>query len=82
MPPFFHINEIRLQDYFKLAMEFGEAADATDMGYYIYSVLHLGRIAEREDDDEAAVGYYKQVKKLTKRKHSANKEARERLKEL
>lgn len=82
-----HINEIRRnyeesKKYFSLAMEFGEAADATDMGYYIYSVLHLGRIAEKEDDPKAAEGYYKDVRKLTKRSHSANKEARARLREL
>lgn len=68
--------------YFKLAMEFGEAADATDMGYYIYSVLHLGRIALKEEDEDLAKEYFKQVKKLTKRSHGANKEARERLREL
>ena len=82
-----HINEIRrnleqAKFYFKLAVEYGEAADATDMGYYIYAVLHLGRIAEREEDVEAAIAYYQKVRKLTNRKHRANKEARERLKEL
>ncbi|RED99562.1 tetratricopeptide repeat protein [Marinoscillum furvescens] len=82
-----HINELRrnfedAKKYFKLAMEYGEAADATDKGYYIYSVLHLGRVALKEDDREAAKEYFKQVKKLTSRKHGANKEARQRLKEL
>lgn len=82
-----HIYEIRkdyddAKKYFKLAMEYGEEAGATDMGYYIYAVLHLGRIAEKEEEFDEAKEYYKQVKKLTKRKHGANKEARERLKKL
>ncbi|WP_421875607.1 tol-pal system protein YbgF [Marinoscillum sp.] len=82
-----HISEMRgdlskAKKYFGLAMEYGEAAEATDMGYYIYSVLHLGRIALREEEEELAKDYFKQVKKLTKRSHGANKEARERLKDL
>ncbi len=82
-----HISELRgdletAKKYFKLAMEYGEYAEATDMGYYIYSVLHLGRIAMREEDNELAKQYFKDVKKLTKRSHSANKEARARLNDL
>ena len=82
-----HINEMRgnmdeAKKYFKLAMEYGEYAEATDMGYYIYAVLHLGRIALREEDKELAEQYFKKVKKLTKRSHSANREARERLSNL
>ena len=82
-----HINEVRKnyddsKKYFKLAMEFSEWGDATDMGYYIYSILHLGRIAEKEEDITNAIAYYEKVKKVTKRKHSANKEARKKLKEL
>ena len=82
-----HINEVRKnyedsKKYFKLAMEFSEWGNATDMGYYIYSILHLGRIAEKEEDITNAIAYYEKVKKVTKRKHSANKEARKKLKEL
>ncbi len=82
-----HMSEMRrdyddAKKYFKWAMEYGEAAEATDMGYYIYAVLHLGRIAEREEDVDTAIDYYKQVRKITDRKHSANKEAKARLREL
>ncbi|MFY0607984.1 MAG: tol-pal system protein YbgF [Cyclobacteriaceae bacterium] len=82
-----HMNEMRrnyaeASKYFKWAMEYGEAAEATDMGYYIFAALHLGRIAEREEDLDAAKDYYKKVRSLTNRKHSANKEAKARLKEL
>ncbi len=82
-----HIHEIRknyeeAKKYFNLAMEYSEYGGHTDMGYYYYSILHLGRIAEVEGDAEAAKEYFKRVRKLTKRKHPANEEARERLKEL
>ncbi len=82
-----HISELRgelpqAKEYFQQALEYGEAAGATDKGYYIYSVLHLGRIALKEDEDELAKGYFKRVKKLTKRSHSANKEARNHLSRL
>ncbi len=82
-----HISEIRkdypkAKKYFELAMEYSEYGNHTDMGYYFYSILHLGRIAEAENDPAAATEYFKRVKKLTKRKHPANKEAREKLKEL
>jgi len=82
-----HINEMQknfeeAKQYFEWAIEYGEAAGATDMGYYIYAVLHLGRIAEEEEDEASAKTYYKKVRKITNRKHSANKEAKARLKEL
>jgi len=82
-----HISEIRKNyleaiQYYKLAMEYGEAAGATDKGYYIYSVLHLARIEDKAGNVDKAKEYYKYVKKITDRKHSANKEARERLREL
>lgn len=70
------------KSYYKLSMEFGEAADATDMGYYLYSVVHLARIAYKEEDLTAAKMYYERVKEITKRKDAQNKEAREKLKEL
>lgn len=82
-----HINEIRrdyekAKKYFNLSIEYSEYGGHTDMGYYYYSILHLGRIAEAEGDIDAAKDYFKQVRKLTKRKHPANEEAREKLKEL
>lgn len=82
-----HINEMRgdleeSEKYYKWALEYGELADATDMGYYHYSMLHLGRIAERKENYDDALEYYKRVKKLTKRSSSANEEAREKINTL
>lgn len=82
-----HVNEVRknydqAKAYYNRGMSYAEEAGATNMGYYFYSLLHLGKIAEAEGDDELAVEYYKRVKKLAKRKHPANKAARERLKKM
>ncbi len=82
-----HIYEIRRKydlsrKYYGYAIEYGELSNAQDKGYYIYSFVHLARIATREENYEEAIRWYKQVRKITRRKHSANKEARERMQEL
>lgn len=82
-----HISEVKddivaAKDYFNLAIEYGEQAGATDKGYYIYSLVHLARIAEKEGNKSQAKNYYTKVKKITDRKHPANKEAKDHLKKL
>ncbi|MEP1034881.1 tetratricopeptide repeat protein [Ekhidna sp.] len=82
-----HVNEIRrnyskAKAYYLQGLSYAEQAQATTMGYYFYSLLHLGQIAEAEEDIELAKEYYTRVKKSAKRKHSAHKGARERLKKL
>ncbi len=82
-----HVNEMRrnyqvAKDYYHKGMTYAEDADATEMGYYFFSLLHLGRIAKAEGDDDLAKEYYKQVKKSAKRSHSAHEEARRRLRDF
>ena len=82
-----HVNEVRkkydaAKTYYKRGLAYAEEAQATKMGYYFFSILNLGKIAEKEGDIELARSYYKQVKKSSKRKHPANRAARERLKKL
>ncbi len=82
-----HIKELRkdylsAKKYYNLGLKYAEEARATERGYYYYSLLHLGNIARKDDDKERAKEYYKRVKKLTRRKHPSNKEAREWLKKL
>ena len=72
----------RAFSHFQMALDFSEEIGATDKGYYYYSMLHLGRIEERKENPAKAREYYKQVKKITKRSHSANKQAKEALKRL
>ena len=82
-----HVHEKRkkydeAKGYYLRGLDFAEKAEATKMGYYFFSLLHLGRIAENEGDEELAKDYYKKVKKAAKRKHPSYKEARERLRKL
>ncbi|MEP5612525.1 MAG: hypothetical protein ABJP45_09765 [Cyclobacteriaceae bacterium] len=82
-----HINEIRRQytpakEYYKMSMQFAEQVGAEDRGYYFYSLLHLGRIAEKEANLELARSYFRRVKKIADRKHAARKEAIRRLDKL
>ena len=82
-----HINELKYQyeeakKYFLLAVDYSEQIGATQRGYYFFSLLHLGRIEEKNGDKNLAIGYYQKVKKVTKKKHSANRQAREALKRL
>jgi tetratricopeptide (TPR) repeat protein len=68
--------------YYTKTIDFATSIDATDSGYYLYSMLSLGEIAIIEGDDKRAKEYFKQVKKDSKRKHPANKRARKSLKEI
>lgn len=82
-----HVSELRkkydeAKDYYQKGIAYSEEIGATDMGYYFYSLLHLGRIAKKEGDMELAESYFKQVKKAAKRRHPTHEQARQELKEL
>lgn len=82
-----HINEIRrkydqAKEYYLKGMLYAEEVNATEMGYYYYSLLHLGNIALRDEEYEKAEGYYKRLRKLAPRSHSTNKTAKRKLKGL
>ena len=82
-----HISELRrdlgnAKKYYLMSLDFAEKAGATDKGYYYYSLNYLGRIAEKEEAFDQAKTYYKRVKKLAGRKHSAYKFAKRRLKSI
>lgn len=66
--------------YYERAVAFGEEIEAQETGYYIYSLLYLGIMADKEKDKNAADKYFKLVKKYAKRDHPAHKKAREYLK--
>lgn len=80
-----HINEIRriydeAEKFYLKGMAYAEEVGATEMGYYYYSLLHLGNIALRDGRVKEAEDYYKHVRKLTSRSHSVNKTAKRKLK--
>ena len=75
----------QLQDakkYYLLAVQYAEQSGSTDSGYYLYSLIALGEIAEKQGNKAEASKYFKEVKKKAARKDEAFKDAKRRLKEL
>lgn len=68
--------------YYLRAVQFAEQSGATESGYYLYSLIALGEIAEKQGDKAEASRYFKDVKKKAGRKDEAFKDAKRRLKEL
>jgi len=68
--------------YYERAIEFAREIEADDSGYYHYSLLSLGDIAQINGDEDKAKEYYKLVKQEAKRGDRVHKLAREKLKEL
>jgi hypothetical protein len=67
--------------YYDRTIQFATAIDATESGYYLYSLLSLGEIEKIEGNKDLAKEYFKRVRKESKKKHPANKRARKLLKE-
>lgn len=70
------------QNYYERVVKFAEEIDATDTGYYLFSLISLGEISQRKGDREAAKRYFSEVKKKSNRKDEAWKDAKRRLKAL
>ncbi|MFN0118100.1 MAG: tetratricopeptide repeat protein, partial [Elusimicrobiota bacterium] len=68
--------------YYLLAKKYAEEIGATDSGYYLFSLIALGEISEKQGDKAAARSYFKEVKKLSGRKDEAYKDAKRRLKKM
>jgi hypothetical protein len=68
--------------YYQLAMKYAEQNESTETGYYLYSMIALGEIAQKQGDKAAAKKYFHEVKKRSGRKDEAHKDAKKRLKEL
>ncbi len=68
--------------YYQLGMKYAEQVDATESGYYLYSMIALGEIAEKQGNKAEAKRWFKDVKKKAGRKDEAFKDARRRLKRM
>ena len=82
-----HVNEVRrnyanAKKYYEMGLNHSKEAGATKMGYYFYSLLHLGIIAKKEGDPVLAKEYFREVKKAAKRSHATHERARKELKKL
>jgi hypothetical protein len=70
------------KDYYKLCMQFAEKIGATESGYYLFSMIALGEIAERQGNKAEAKRLFKEVKKKADRKDEAFKDAKRRLRRM
>jgi len=68
--------------YYSLCVKYSEEVDATDSGYYLYSLISLGEIYFQKKDKATAKKYFNLVKKKAGRKEEAYKDAKRRLKNL
>ena len=68
--------------YYSRAVAFGEENEAYETGYFLYSLLGLGRIADEQGDKTASKTYLKRIKKYANRKSPARKAARAYLKKI
>jgi hypothetical protein len=81
------INEARrkldeAKKYYELCMRYAEQIEATESGYYLYSMIALGEIAQKQGDKAGARKWFKAVEKKAGRKDEAYKTARQRLKKM
>lgn len=72
----------KARHYYTRAVDFSEQIEATNTGYYLYSLLSLGEIAIEEGDKKEAKRYFKLVKKQAKSSHPSHKRAKSALNEL
>ncbi len=78
-----HENQKELDSatyYYSRAVAFGEENEAYETGYFLYALLGLGRIADKQNDKAASKAYLKRIKKYANRKNPAHKAARAYLK--
>jgi tetratricopeptide (TPR) repeat protein len=68
--------------YYVISKKFAEQVKATKSGYYLFTLISLGEIAEKQGNKAEAKNYFQQVKKLSGRKDEAYKDAKQRLKKL
>jgi tetratricopeptide (TPR) repeat protein len=68
--------------YYALCVRFAEETQSTESGYYLYSLIALGEIAQKQGDKAAAKRYFKEAKKKANRKDEAFKDAKKRLKKI
>jgi hypothetical protein len=68
--------------YYLMSVNYSEQVGATDSGYYLYSLISLGEIANKQGNKAEAKKYFKMVKKKADRKDEAFKDAKRRLQNM
>jgi len=73
-------NIIEAKRYYSKTATLGEESESQESGYYLFSLISLGKIATAEKNRALAKTYFNQVKRYAKRKHPAHQEARDFIK--
>lgn len=73
-------NILEAKRYYSKTATLGEESESQDSGYYLFSLISLGKIATTEKNKALAKTYFNQVKRYAKRKHPAHQEARDFIK--
>jgi tetratricopeptide (TPR) repeat protein len=68
--------------YYQLGMKYAEQVDAQESGYYLFSMIALGEIAQKQGNKTEARRWFKEVTKQAGRKDEAFKDAKRRLKRM
>lgn len=75
------VNEKKeAKKYYLKTLSYGEESESQESGYYLYSLIALGKMANEENNKVQAKEYFNLVKKYAKRKHPAHIEARDYIK--
>ena len=69
-----NLDEAR--NYYQRCVVFAESTGDTKAGFYLYALLNLARIADKQQDTAAAARYYREVEDKAERKSDAHREAR------
>lgn len=69
----------KAKQYYGEAIKHAEALKMYESGYYLYSLLHYGKLLKKEGEKKEAREFFKKVKKYASRSHRAHKEARKEL---
>jgi tetratricopeptide (TPR) repeat protein len=75
-------NYVEAERYYLMCVKFADQIDAKDSGYYLYSLIALGEICERQGRNSEAKKYFQLVKKHADKKDEAYKDAKKRLKKI
>jgi tetratricopeptide (TPR) repeat protein len=75
-------NTEEAQKYYQMCVKFAEEIGATESGYYLYSLISLGEIAQKQGRKAEAKKYFRKVKDNADRSEEAFKDAKKKLKKL
>ncbi len=75
-------DKVQARFYYQKCADFAESNDSEDSGYYLSSLLAIGKIAAEQGDKKTAELYFNQIINQRNKKSSTFKEAKDQLKLL